>query len=249
MAGHSKWANIKHRKAAQDAKKGKVFTKIAKELTVAARLGGGDPEMNPRLRVALEKGRAANMPKDNVIRAINKGTGEGDDSIYYEINYDGYGPGGVAILIQTLTDNKNRTVSEVRNVLSKRGGNIGEAGSVSWIFEKKGIINIKQESVDEDTLMMVAIDSGAEDINTEDDNYEVVCEPKEYWAVRAALEENKIPFEFADVTMKAKNTVPINAVDARKLMTLIDYLEDLDDVQEVYANFDIDDETMAELNE
>jgi YebC/PmpR family DNA-binding regulatory protein len=248
MAGHSKWANIKHRKAAQDAKKGKVFTKIAKELTVAAKMGGGDPEMNPRLRVALDKARAANMPKDNVQRAINKGTGEGDDATYYEVNYDGYGPGGVAILVQTLTDNKNRTVSEVRSTLTKRGGSMGEAGSVSWIFEKKGIIQVKKDIVDEDDLMMIAIDAGAEDITVEDDVYEIICDPKEYWDVRAALEENNIPFEFADVTMKPKNTVPVSGDDAKKLMTLIEYLEDIDDVQEVFSNFEIDDATMEELN-
>lgn len=247
MAGHSKWANIKHRKAAQDAKKGKVFTKVAKELTVAAKLGGGDAEMNPRLRVALDKARSCNMPKDNVQRAINKGTGEGDDSVYYEINYDGYGPGGVAILVQTLTDNKNRTVSEVRSTLSKRGGSMGEAGSVAWIFESKGIISINKDVVDEDTVMMVAIDAGAEDMTVEDDMYEVVCEPKEYWDVRAALEENNIPFEQADITMKPKNTVPVDASGAKKLMALIDYLEDIDDVQEVFSNVEIDDATMAEL--
>jgi YebC/PmpR family DNA-binding regulatory protein len=248
MAGHSKWANIKHRKAAQDAKKGKVFTKIAKELTVAAKIGGGDPEMNPRLRVALDKARAANMPKDNVERAIKKGTGDGSESNYEQVNYEGYGPGGVAILIQTLTDNRNRTVSEVRSTLTKRGGSMGEAGSVAWIFEQKGIIQVKKDVVDEDTIMMIAIDAGAEDISVEDDIYEIICEPKEYWAVKEALEENGIEMLHSEITMKPQNTVPLGKEDAEKLMKLIEYLEDLDDVQEVFANFDIDDEVMEELN-
>lgn len=247
MAGHSKWANIKHRKAAQDAKKGKIFTKIAKELTVAAKIGGGDPEMNPRLRVALDKARAANMPKDNVERAIKKGTGDGNESNFEQVNYEGYGPGGVAILIQTLTDNRNRTVSEVRSTLTKRGGSMGEAGSVAWIFEQKGIIQVKKDSVDEDTIMMLAIDAGAEDIQVEDDVYEIICEPKEYWAVKEALEENNIEIQFAEITMKPQNTVPLEKNDAEKLMKLIDFLEDLDDVQEVYANFEIDDDVMEQI--
>ncbi len=248
MAGHSKWANIKHRKAAQDAKKGKVFTKIAKELTVAAKIGGGDPEMNPRLRVALDKARAANMPKDNVERAIKKGTGDGNEANFEQVNYEGYGPGGVAILIQTLTDNRNRTVSEVRSTLTKRGGSMGEAGSVAWIFEQKGIIQVKKDAVDEDTLMMIAIDAGAEDIQVEDDVYEIICEPKEYWAVKDALEENNIEMLHSEITMKPQNTVPLGKEDAEKLMKLIDFLEDLDDVQEVFANFDIDDEVMEEIS-
>ncbi len=247
MAGHSKWANIKHRKAAQDAKKGKVFTKIAKELTVAAKIGGGDPEMNPRLRVALDKARAANMPKDNVERAIKKGTGDGNESNFEQVNYEGYGPGGVAILIQTLTDNRNRTVSEVRSTLTKRGGSMGEAGSVAWIFEQKGIIQVKKDLVDEDTIMMLAIDAGAEDIQVENDVYEIICEPKEYWAVKEVLEENNIEIQFAEITMKPQNTVPLGKDDAEKLMKLIDYLEDLDDVQEVYANFEIDDDVMEQI--
>ena len=248
MAGHSKWANIKHRKAAQDAKKGKVFTKIAKELTVAAKIGGGDPEMNPRLRVALDKARAANMPKDNVERAIKKGTGDGNESNFEQVNYEGYGPGGVAILIQTLTDNRNRTVSEVRSTLTKRGGSMGEAGSVAWIFEQKGIIQVKKDAVDEDTLMMIAIDAGAEDISTDDDVYEIICEPKEYWAVKDALEENGIEMLHSEIIMKPQNTVPLGKEDAEKLMKLIDFLEDLDDVQEVFANFDIDDDVMEEIS-
>ena len=220
---------------------------MAKELTVAAKIGGGDPEMNPRLRVALDKARAANMPKDNVERAIKKGTGDGNESNFEQVNYEGYGPGGVAILIQTLTDNRNRTVSEVRSTLTKRGGSMGEAGSVAWIFEQKGLIQVKKDLVDEDTIMMLAIDAGAEDILTEDDVYEIICEPKEYWAVKEALEENNIEILFAEITMKPQNTVPLEKSDAEKLMKLIDFLEDLDDVQEVFANFEIDDEVMEQI--
>jgi len=240
MAGHSKWANIKHRKAAQDAKKGKIFTKIAKELTVAAKLGqSGDPEFNPRLRLALDKAKAANMPKDNVERAIKKGLGEGDGSNYEDVIYEGYGPGGVAILIQALTDNKNRTVAEVRSTLTKRGGSMGEAGCVSWMFDKKGVINIPKDDVDEDTLMMIAIDSGAEDVVTNDDGYEVITDPANYETVKKAIESNNIKIEYAEITMRPKNTIELSGEEAEKTMALLEALEDLDDVQEVYSNFDM----------
>ncbi|BAI81117.1 conserved hypothetical protein [Deferribacter desulfuricans SSM1] len=247
MAGHSKWANIKHRKAAQDAKKGKIFTKIARELMVAAKIGGSDPEMNPRLRVALEKARQANMPKENVERAIKKGTGEGNESNFEDVIYEGYGPGGVAILVQALTDNKNRTVAEVRSTLTKRGGSLGEAGCVAWLFEKKGVIGIKRETIDEDTLMDIVLEAGAEDLKVEDDNYEVITEPSEYYNVKKALEDKGIKIEYAELTMKPKNTVKVEGENAKKLLGLIEALEDLDDVQEVYANFDIDDKVMEEL--
>ncbi|ADR19142.1 YebC/PmpR family DNA-binding transcriptional regulator [Calditerrivibrio nitroreducens] len=240
MAGHSKWANIKHRKAAQDAKKGKIFTKIAKELTVAAKLGqSGDPEFNPRLRLALDKAKAANMPKDNVERAIKKGLGEGDGSNYEDVIYEGYGPGGVAILIQALTDNKNRTVAEVRSTLTKRGGSMGEAGCVSWMFDKKGVINIPKDAVDEDTLMMIAIDSGAEDVVTNDDGYEVITDPANYETVKKAIESSNIKIEYAEITMRPKNTIELSGEEAEKTMALLEALEDLDDVQEVYSNFDM----------
>lgn len=240
MAGHSKWANIKHRKAAQDAKKGKVFTKIAKELTVAAKIGqSGDPETNPRLRLALDKARAANMPRDNVERAIKKGLGEGNEANYEDVTYEGYGPGGVAILVQALTDNKNRTVAEVRSTFTKRGGSMGEAGCVAWMFDKKGVITILKDKVDEDTLMMIALEAGAEDVTSDDEEYEVITEPSTYEDVKKALEANGIQIEYAEITMRPKNKVELSGEDAQKAMTLLEILEDLDDVQEVYSNFEL----------
>lgn len=249
MAGHSKWANIKHRKAAQDAKKGKAFTKVAKELTVAAKIGGADPEMNPRLRVALDKARSVNMPKDNVERAIKKGTGEGNDSIFEDVVYEGYGPGGVAILVKALTDNKNRTVSEVRSTMSKKGGNMGEPGCVAWMFETKGIIEINKDLISEEELMELALEAGAEDVVDEGDVFQVLTEPSEYFAVRGEIEAKGIEINFSEVTMKPKNTTPMEAADLRKLFNITEALEDLDDVQEVYSNFEADESVMAELEE
>lgn len=250
MAGHSKWANIKHRKAAQDAKKGKVFTKIARELTVAAKLGGGDADMNPRLRLALDKARAVNMPKDNVERAIKKGAGGDGDSNYDDMMYEGYGPGGVAIIVTALTDNKNRTVSEVRSTWSKRGGSMGESGCVAWMFEVKGVIAIDKSKITEDALMDIALENGAEDVDTSGDVFEVLTEQSEYQAVLDAIKAAGIEPESAEITRRPKNTVPVNDVeDAKKIMILIDALEDLDDVQDVYANFDMSDEVMAAMDE
>jgi YebC/PmpR family DNA-binding regulatory protein len=249
MAGHSKWANIKHRKAAQDAKKGKAFTKVAKELTVAAKIGGADPEMNPRLRVALDKARSCNMPKDNVERAIKKGTGEGNDAIFEDMVYEGYGPGGVAILVKALTDNKNRTVAEVRSTMSKKGGNMGEPGCVAWMFENKGLIEISKESVDEETLMDVALEAGAEDVLDEGDVFQVVTEPSEYFTVKGVIEEKGIEMSFSEVSMKPKNKTPLSGEDLRKLFNITDALEDLDDVQEVFSNFEADEAAMAELED
>lgn len=244
MSGHSKWANIKHRKGAQDAKRGKIFTKIAKELTIAARLGGGIPDMNPRLRMALDKAKSANMPKDNVDRAIKKGTGEGSDATYYEVTYEGYGPGGAAIMVSALTDNKNRTVADVRSTLTKRGGSMGEAGCVAWMFEKKGIINILKETAEEDAIMELAIDAGAEDVEITDDGYEIISEPENYYTIKEELEKNNIQIEYSEITMKPKTTVELKGEDAKKAMTLVEILEDLDDVQDVYTNFDIDDDEL-----
>ncbi|HCW93054.1 YebC/PmpR family DNA-binding transcriptional regulator [Flexistipes sinusarabici] len=246
MAGHSKWANIKHRKAAQDAKKGKVFTKVAKEITVAAKLGGGDPEMNPRLRMALDKAKAVNLPKDNVDRAIKKGTGEGNEANFEDVMYEGYGPEGVAILVQALTDNKNRTVSEVRSTMAKKNGNMGEAGCVSWIFEKKGVISIPLNNVGEDQIMSLAIDAGAEDVETGDDSYEIICDPADYEEVKKTIESENISYEYAEVTMRPKTTIEVKGDNAKKVINLIEALEDLDDVQEVYANFDIDDSELED---
>lgn len=244
MSGHSKWANIKHRKGAQDAKKGKIFTKIAKELTIAAKLGGGIPDMNPRLRMALDKAKSANMPKDNVERAIKKGTGEGNDANYYEVTYEGYGPGGAAIMVSALTDNKNRTVADVRSTLTKRGGSMGEAGCVAWMFEKKGVINILKENAKEDFVMELAINVGAEDVEVTDDGYEIISEPENYYTIKEELEKNNIQIEYSEITMRPKTTVELKGEDAKKAMTLVEMLEDLDDVQDVYTNFDIDDDEL-----
>jgi len=239
VAGHSKWANIKHRKAAQDAKKGKIFTKVAKEITVAAKLGGGDPEMNPRLRLALDKAKSVNLPKDNVERAIKKGTGEGNEANFEDVTYEGYGPGGVAILVQALTDNKNRTVSEVRSTMSKKGGSMGEAGCVSWIFDKKGVITIPLNNVDEETIMSLAVEAGAEDVEIGEEYYEIICSPSEYEDVKVSIEKTGIEYEYAEITMRPKNTVEVEDDVAKKVINLLEALEDLDDIQEVYSNVDM----------
>lgn len=249
MSGHSKWANIKHRKAAQDEKKGKVFTKVAKEITVAVKIGGPDPDMNSRLRLALDKAKECNLPKDNVERAIKKGTGEGNENIYEEVTYEGYGPGGVAVLVKALTDNKNRTVAEVRSTLSKKGGNMGESGCVAWMFESKGIIEIPLDKADEDTLMELALEIGAEDVLVEDDVYQVTTEPSNYFAVKTELEGKGYVISHSEITMQPKNTVKVEADDLRKLMNITDALEDLEDVQEVFSNFEADDETMAQMED
>ncbi|MDR2870056.1 MAG: YebC/PmpR family DNA-binding transcriptional regulator [Deferribacteraceae bacterium] len=240
MAGHSKWANIQHRKGAQDAKKGKVFTKIAKELTVAAKLGGGDPSGNSRLRLAMDKARAANMPRDNVDRAIKKGTGEGNDAIYEDITYEAYGPGGVGLLVRVLTDNRNRSITDVRTVITKRGCAMAEAGSVSWQFDMKGIIEAPL-SAGEDEVMMIALDAGAEDVAVDEDIITIITAPTDYEKVKKALEDGNIAISFAEVTMKPQNTIKLESADAKKLITIVDLLEDLDDVQEVFGNYEIDD--------
>jgi len=249
MAGHSKWANIKHRKAAQDAKKGKAFTKVAKEIAVAAKEGGPDPVMNSRLRLALDKAKECNLPKDNIERAIKKGSGEGNENAYEEITYEGYGPGGVAILIKALTDNRNRTVAEVRSTMNKKGGNMGEAGCVAWIFETKGIIEISKDKADEETLFELALELGAEDVKDEGDVFQVVTEVGSYFSVKTALEEKKYDINYSEVTMKPKNTISLGVEDLKKLFTITDALEDLDDVQEVFSNFDADEATMAAMDE
>lgn len=247
MAGHSKWANIKHRKAAQDSKKGKAFTKVAKEIMVAVKEGGPDPLMNSRLRLALDKAKECNLPKDNVDRAIKKGSGEGNESSFEEITYEGYGPGGVAILVCALTDNRNRTVAEVRSTMNKKGGNMGEAGCVAWIFESKGIIEINKDKADEETLLELALELGAEDVADEGDVFQVVTEVSEYFTVKNGLAEKGYEFNYAEVTKKPKNKISLGAEDLRKLFNIVDALEDLDDVQEVFSNFEADEATMAEM--
>lgn len=241
MSGHSKWSQIKHKKAATDSKRGKIFTKIVKEIAVAARTGGGDPDGNPRLRTALEKAKEVNMPAENIKRAIMKGTGELPGMAYEESVYEGYGPGGVALLIEVLSDNKNRTVSEIRHTLSKNGGSLGESGCVAWMFEKKGCILVEKSSIDEDTLMTVALDAGADDMKNEpdEDNYEILTTPENFSNVKEAVEKNKIPVSLAEITMLPKNYIDLEGNAADQMVRLMEALEDNDDVQNVYANFDV----------
>lgn len=246
MSGHSKWANIKHRKAAVDAKRGKIFTKIIRELTVAARLGG-DPNTNPRLRIAIVAGKNQNMPKDTIDRAIKRGTGELGGEEFHEIAYEGYGPGGSAVLVQVLTDNKNRTVSEIRRIFTKYGGNLGESGCVGWIFEKKGRIAFDKGSVDEDRLFEIALEAGADDVKTEESELVVVTSTDTFESVKAAIEQTGLKYASAEVTMIPKNNVRIEGKEAEHMLRLMENLEDSDDVQNVYSNFDIAEELMQAL--
>jgi YebC/PmpR family DNA-binding regulatory protein len=249
MAGHSKWANIKHRKAAQDSKRAKVWTKILKEITVAAKIGGGDIDSNPRMRTAVIAARAANVPNDTVARAIKKGTGELEGVNYEEIIYEGYGPFGIAIMMEVLTDNKQRTVAEVRHLLSKYGGNLGETGSVNWNFTRKGNIIVSAEGVDEDELMMEALEAGAEDIKAEDDNFTVLTDPNSFNDVHEALKEN-YTIVHADIEQIPGTTVKLDSVeDATKYMKLFDLLDDHEDLQKVWDNSEIPEEIMEQLNE
>jgi YebC/PmpR family DNA-binding regulatory protein len=246
MAGHSKWANIKHRKAAQDAKRGKIFTRLIKEITVAARLGGGDPEANPRLRQAMDKALANNMPKDNIDRAIKRGTGELEGVNYEEVTYEGYAPGGVAVMVECMTDNKNRTVSEIRSAFSKGGGNLGEDGSAAYIFQKTGML-IFDSDVDEDALMEAAMEAGAEDIASEDGQQVVYTDPQDFEDVKSALTEQGFEPQVAEVTMKPDTTIHVEGDQAEKVLKLLETLEDHDDVQNVYANYDIPDEVFERV--
>src|SRR5699024_201329 len=246
MAGHSKWANIKHKKAKEDKKRGKIFTKLIRELTVAARMGGGDPDSNPRLRLAMDKALSANMPKDTIERAVKRGTGDGDDGNYEEIRYEGYGPNGVAIMIDCMTDNKNRTVSEVRHTFSKRGGNLGADGSVAYMFERKGILSFGPDT-DDEALLEAALEAGAEDVAEYDDgSFDVLTTPDEYSAVKAAVTAAGYEPFAADVTMRPATTAEVSGEDARKCAALLEALEDLDDVQDVYSNADIDRSALEE---
>ncbi len=247
MSGHSKWAQIKHKKAHTDAKRGKIFTKIVKEISIAARIGGGDPNGNPRLRLAIEKAKEVNMPHDNIKRAIMKGTGELPGTSYEEFTYEGYGPGGVAVLIEALTDNKQRTVSEIRHIMTKHGGNLGEAGCVAWMFQKRGYILVEKSKVDEETLMSAALDAGAEDMKNDpkEDNYEVVTAPEDLNKVKSAVEGAKIPVSLAETTMLSSTYVPLDEKAGEQMLRLIEALEENEDVQNVYANFDMPDEVMT----
>lgn len=239
MSGHSKWSSIKHKKAATDSKRGKIFTKLIKEITVAARMGGGDLDMNPRLRSAVQAAKSDNMPKDNIERAIKKGTGELEGVNYEEIIYEGYGPGGAAVLVESLTDNKNRTVADIRSIFGKNGGNLGENGCVAWMFDKKGYITLPKEKVDEDTLMSIVLEAGAEDLRDDGANWEVITPPAELEAVKDALTAKSLAPATAEVTMLPQSTVRLEGGGAQQLLRLLEALEEHDDVQHVYANFDI----------
>ena len=248
MAGHSKWANIKHKKSAEDAKRGRIFTRLVKEIIVAARMGGGDPDANPRLRTVIQTAKQNNLPKENLERAIKKGTGELEGVNYDEVTYEGYGPGGAAVYVESLTDKKNRTVADVRHLFSKYGGNLGENGCVSWMFDKKGWIPVKKADVEEDVLMETAIDAGAEDIRDEgDDVFEVITPPEAYEDVCSALTDAGIPFADAEVTMLPQATVSLTGTDAEKMYKLMNALDDHDDVQKVHTNADIPDEVIEAM--
>lgn len=239
MSGHSKWSSIKHKKAATDSKRGKIFTKLIKEITIAARMGGGDPEANPRLRTAIAAAKAENMPKDNMDRAIKKGTGDLEGVNYEEVTYEGYGAGGAAVYIESLTDNKNRTVADIRYIFSKAGGSLGENGCVGYLFDKKGYLLVERSAVDEDTLMEVALDAGAEDVREDGDNFEVITEPGDFEDVRAAIEAAGIATIDAEVTMLPQTVTPVAGKEAEQMMRLMENLEDCDDVQKVYTNADL----------
>jgi YebC/PmpR family DNA-binding regulatory protein len=248
MSGHSKWATIKRKKAGIDAARGRVFTRIIKEISIAARQGGGDPAGNPRLRTAIATAKASNMPADNIERAIKKGTGELEGVTYEEITYEGYGPGGVALMVDCVTDNKNRTASELRHLFSKYGGNMGAQGCVAWMFESKGVITVDRARTDEDTLMDVALEAGADDVKTEETAFEVYAAPSSFEAVKAAIEAKGIPVSSAELTKIPQNTVQLDEKTAESMLKLMDMVEDFDDTQKVYANFDISPEIMAKLD-
>lgn len=248
MSGHSKWHSIRHKKGLVDAKRGQIFTKLIKEITVAARLGGGDPEANPRLRTVILKAREANMPKENIERAIKKGTGELEGYNLEEVVYEGYGPQGVAIIIDTMTDNRNRTTAEIRSILTKSGGHLGESGCVSWIFEKKGVITLSAEKYDENTVMEIALDAGADDVRKDGDVWEVTTTPDNYEAVRKAFNEKGLEIIMSDIMRVPKTTVPLDERGAEKVLALMERLEDNDDVQHVAANFDIPNEVLQKIS-
>lgn len=247
MSGHSKWAQIKHKKAKTDLERGKAFSKLIRLITVAARQGGGNPENNPRLRLAIQKAREMNMPQENIEKAIKKGTGELEGVAYEEIVYEGYGPGGVAIMVEATTDNRNRTTAEIRHLFSKHGGNLGETGCVSWVFERKGLISFEKGKVDEEEVMAVAIDAGAEDIRSTETTIDVITAPEDFEKVKEAIDRSGLQYAVAQVTMVPKTTVSVEGKQAQQVLSLIEALEDHDDVQEVYANFDIADELLESL--
>jgi YebC/PmpR family DNA-binding regulatory protein len=248
MSGHSKWSSIKHKKGAADAKRGKIFTKLIREISVSARAGGGDPDGNARLRTAIAAAKGENMPKDNIERAIKKGTGELEGTHYEETVLEGYGPNGVAIIADVMTDNKNRTIAELRHAFTKHNGNIGTTGCVAWMFSKKGLISLDKDKVDEEKLMEVALEAGAEDINDEESTLEIITEVKDFETVRDALDKNGLSYVFAKVSMIPQNTVKLQDKEAEQFLKLVEALEDSDDVQDVYSNCDISDEVMEKIS-
>jgi YebC/PmpR family DNA-binding regulatory protein len=249
VSGHSKWSTIKRKKGANDAKRGKIFTKLIKEITIAARMGGGDPEGNPRLRSAVTAAKGENMPKENIDRAIKKGTGDLDGAVYEEILYEGYGPGGVAVLVETMTDNKNRTVADIRHFFAKSGGNLGESGCVGWMFDKKGMISVDRDGVSEEELMDLALEAGAEDVVEDGDSFQIVTAPESFNDVVDQLEKGNVKFAEASLSMVAQNNIEVTEEKtARSLLRLLENLEDHDDVQKVHANFDIADDLMEQLS-
>ena len=250
MSGHSKWANIKHRKAAQDAKRGNLFQKLVRAIIIAAKDGGGDPAMNMRLKTAIERAKAVSVPNDNITRAIKRGTGELGDITYDELTYEAYGPSGIAVLVNVMTDNRNRTTPEIRALLARNGGQMGESGSVAWMFDRKGVIEVKGEGLDEDSLMTVGLDSGMSDMEPSEEGFTLYCEPADLDGLQKALEANKYVVDSAEVSMIAKTPVEISDPEAaRKVLRLVDALEEHDDVQNVYSNFDIPDEIASQIEE
>ncbi len=247
MSGHSKWASIKHKKGAADAKRGRLFTKLIREITVAAKNGGGNPDLNPSLRTAISRAKDANMPMSNIDNAVKKGTGELPGVTYESCVFEGYGPGGVAILVEALTDNKNRTTAEVRNLFSKKNGNMAGSGSVAWIFTAKGYILLQKSKISEDELFTIAVDAGAEDIKSDDKNYEIFCDPKDLENVKAALKGKGLSWEMAELAMIPSNTIKVTGTEAKQVLALVEALEDHDDVQKVHGNFDIPDEILEQL--
>ncbi|MBC8199179.1 MAG: YebC/PmpR family DNA-binding transcriptional regulator [Desulfobacterales bacterium] len=245
MSGHSKWSSIKHKKGITDARRGKVFSKLIKEITVAARTGGGDPSGNPRLRTAILAAKSENMPKDNIERAIKKGTGELEGVNYEESIYEGYGPGGAAVLIESVTDNKNRAVADIRHIFSKCGGNLGENGCVFWMFDSKGYIDVEKKAVDEDKLMEIAIEAGAEDVREDNNSFEIITEPNDFEAVKTAINNASIPYVMAEITMLPQTMLELKGKEAEQMIKLMETLEDCDDVQKVYTNADIPDELVG----
>jgi YebC/PmpR family DNA-binding regulatory protein len=242
MSGHSKWASIKHKKGAADAKRGKVFTKLIREITVSAKMGGGDPNGNSRLRAAIQAAKAENMPKDNIERAIKKGTGELEGTSYEEVNYEAYGPGGVAVLLDCLTDNKNRTVADLKHIFDRHGGSLGSPGCVSWIFVKKGLMVFDESAAGEEKILEIALDAGAEDVRQIGSQFEVVMDPADFEKVKKAFDGAGIPYSLAEITMIPQNTVRLEGKKAEQMLNLMEALDDIDDISHVYANFDIPDE-------